>query len=197
MTAPVASPPPLVFDTGALMTLAVHDDLWAFVRTQFNGRATVTNVVRGELNGVRGGQDHRAAKLAKRAHRDFSWQGTPALLSGDSERNKVEEIRRRLAVGGDGGEKAHLGEATCIVHAKAIGGHLIIEDYSARVVACDLGVLAISVHVLLHKLFRASLIELDQAMEYIVSIYEAGRGPLISRDDFVKGPRFMGRVGLP
>ena len=84
------------------MTLGVHDDLWALMRTRYAGRTAVTQAVRSELNRLRRSHQTAVAKLAKRAALDTSWQGPGVLLNSDEERTAVESLRGKISAGRPG-----------------------------------------------------------------------------------------------
>lgn len=187
----------MLFDTGALITLAVDVNLWNLAVTRFQGRGRVPLAVTNELTHLRGRSDMGVAQLAEAALTDLDWLGEP-LTVDDDRRSEVERLRDLIA----GGRPLthplqHYGEAALIVIGQPMGAEALIEDYDARIAAHDRHVPPISVHRLLHLWIKAEVLTAQQAVSYANAISDAGRGPSYTAEELETGGRALGRVWEP
>jgi len=187
--------PELIFDTGALVTLAVDDDLWDLAKARFGGRARYTLTVRDELKRLRGNRD--VARFAKKAFNDVAWLGEPVRQDSYEERQAILEFRDIIASGKLGHPNEHLGEASCLVYAMGTKCQMIAEDHHARALASDCSLVTASVHTLLHQWVRAKVISAADAVAFAYAINAVDRGPTLTATELMRGGDAMGRVGCP
>lgn len=108
------------------------------------------------------------------------WLGEP-LSSFD-----VDEIERtRLALGGTGRDRRHLGEAASIVVARRNGLVLAIDDRDATRLARARGVRAIGTIAILRAVLRTGGIDLDDALDLVSEMREVHgrRLPQVTAED--------------
>jgi hypothetical protein len=190
-------PPSVLIDTCSLIGLVVDPDMWSCAKGHFVGRVGTAQIVVKELQNLRA--DPKVGKLVGRVLADIGWLGSPLRVEEDEEVAEVTRIQGRIAGGRPlrhSGE--HLGESALIVVARQSGSRIIIDDHDARVMAKSEGIVAISVHRLLHQWIRDEVIKSSVAKKFSDAMQAAGRGTDYTEQELIDGGRrAMGRVWEP
>lgn len=196
-----------LLDTSSLLSMAVDVAISAAVLDEIGAdKVVVIDVVLEELEyraAVSGTADLARNALAGRL---------PSWVSFGTENISLTEIAAAQEDVADGrvltDDSQHWAEATIIAmgrqSAASAAGYtsikvLLSEDYDARRVASRVtNMLALSIHGLFADRVRGERMTAQAAAELSDMLHKAGRGPVVSADDFVdRTGRRLGRVGQP
>lgn len=207
MSVPV--PPPRIWfiDTASLLSMAVDDAIAAAVLDEICGdRVVIIDVVTDELHYRATVDDTAELASTALANRRPEWTNldTDELVPLDDVLDAQEDVADGRTIKDD---YQHWAESTIIAMARqsAAAGSvsikvLLSEDFDARRVADTVpGTTSISIHGLLHhRIHVRRTMSPDAAAELSQKLHDAGRGPVITADDFADpSGRGLGRVGKP
>jgi hypothetical protein len=202
-------PPPRIWfiDTASLLSMAVDDAIATAVLKELgDDRVVIIDVVTDELH-YRATRDD-TAELAKTAlaNKKSEWTDldTGELVPLDDVLDAQEDVADGRTLKDD---YQHWAESTIIALARqsAAAGSvsikvLLSEDFDARRVADAVpDTTSTSIHGLLHHCVHVGkTLSPDAAAELARKLHDAGRGPVLTADDFADpSGRGLGRVGKP
>jgi hypothetical protein len=202
-------PPPRIWflDTASLLSMAVDDAVAAAVMEEIgDDRVVIIDVVTDELHYRATVDDTAELANTALADRKSDWTDldTDELVTLDEVLDAQEDVADGRTLKDD---YQHWAESIIIAMARqsAAAGSvstkvLLSEDFDARRVADTVpDTTSTSIHGLLHhRIHVGKTMSPDAAAELAQKLHDAGRGPVVTTDDFADpSGRGLGRVGKP